>query len=138
MSVKPCARSPHFMVHFLPGGASGAELSTGVVPGGDDPVDDFVDSPCGSWRLGLVVPKRHARRAVTRNAVKRQLRAAVSLRLLGLPPGDWVVRLRAPIPKKDFPSARSETLLNLLRGEINAVLDDAQRRALRGVARAVP
>ncbi len=121
------------MVHFLPRGESGAELSTGVVPEGIEPVDDFVGSPCGALRLGLVVPKRHARRAVTRNAVKRQLRAAVARRLSGLPLGDWVVRLRAPIPKQAFPSARSDTLLDLLRSEIEAVLDDAQRRALRSV-----
>lgn len=45
--------------------------------------------------LGIVIPKRHARRAVTRNAIRRLIRAAVSSPGAQLPPGVWLVRLRA-------------------------------------------
>ncbi|HUH41080.1 MAG TPA: ribonuclease P protein component [Castellaniella sp.] len=44
-------------------------------------------------RLGLIVPKRHAPLAVTRNAIKRVLREAFRQRRAELPPGDLVFRL---------------------------------------------
>ncbi|GAA0230360.1 ribonuclease P protein component [Castellaniella daejeonensis] len=47
----------------------------------------------GPARLGLVVPKRHAPLAVTRNAIKRVLREAFRLRRDALPDGDLVFRL---------------------------------------------
>ncbi|WP_322995795.1 ribonuclease P protein component [Castellaniella sp.] len=48
------------------------------------------DSPA---RLGLVVPKRYAPLAVTRNAIKRVLREAFRLQRSHLPDGDLVFRL---------------------------------------------
>lgn len=47
----------------------------------------------GPARLGLIVPKRHAPLAVTRNAIKRVIREAFRLRRAGLPDGDLVFRL---------------------------------------------
>lgn len=70
----------------------------------------------GCW-LGSVVPKRLARRAVTRNLVKRQIRAAFAA-AGGLPPGLWVVRLRAPVDRREFPSASSDALRRVLREEL--------------------
>ena len=46
--------------------------------------------------LGLVIPKRHARRSVTRSLLKRQIRAAAARRGPNSAQGLWVVRLRAP------------------------------------------
>lgn len=89
-------------------------------------------------RLGLVVPKRHARRSVTRTLVKVQIRAGIRRHLDSLVAGDWVVRLRAPIDRKQFPSARSETLAALLHAEIDALLGDAARRARRALVQAAP
>ncbi|WP_323000043.1 ribonuclease P protein component [Castellaniella sp.] len=51
------------------------------------------ESAPGAARLGLVVPKRHAPLAVTRNAIKRVLREAFRLRRSALPAGDLVFRL---------------------------------------------
>lgn len=45
--------------------------------------------------LGVMVAKRHAKRAVWRNAIKRQLRE--SFRLHALPEGGWLIRLRGSI-----------------------------------------
>ena len=57
----------------------------------------MVSSPrgpaAGPARLGLVVPKRHAPLAVTRNAIKRVLREAFRLQRATLPDGDLVIRL---------------------------------------------
>lgn len=49
-------------------------------------------------RLGLVIAKRHAARAATRNALKRVIREAFRARRHGLPAGDYVVRLHARVP----------------------------------------
>jgi ribonuclease P protein component len=57
-----------------------------------------VDSSAGQGRLGLVVPKRHAARAVTRNAIKRVVREAFRHLRQQLPPRDFVVRLHSKAP----------------------------------------
>lgn len=48
-------------------------------------------------RLGLVIAKRYAPRAVTRNALKRVIREAFRARRLALPARDYVVRLQSRI-----------------------------------------
>lgn len=69
-------------------------------------------------RLGLVVPKRLACRAVTRNLVKRQARVAFGRHQPALPAGDWVLRLRAPIDPRQHRSAASDALRAVLRDEL--------------------
>jgi ribonuclease P protein component len=141
MAVRPIARSAHFMVHHL----AATQLSTGhasplteqvkgVVFPVDNPVDDCTGRPRLHLCLGLVVPKRHARRSVTRTQVKVQIRAAIRRHLNDLVAGDWVVRLRAPIDRKQFPSARSEGLAALLHAEMETLLGDAARRARRALS----
>ena len=49
-------------------------------------------------RLGLVIPKRHAARASTRNALKRVIREAFRAQRLRLGPADYVVRLHSRVP----------------------------------------
>ena len=76
--------------------------------------------PAGQW-LGAVVPKRHARRAVTRSLIKRQIYAAAERHRAELPSGLWVVRLRAPIDRKLYPSAASTALKTGTRSELEAL-----------------
>ena len=122
LQTRQLSRSPLFAVHHLrqrPGPApAAAKLSTapGDVPAA--PVDDLVSG----WWLGLVVPKRHARRAVTRSLIKRQMREALRRHQQHLPPGQWVLRLRAPIDLKRFPSAASDALRALVRAEMEQLL----------------
>ncbi len=75
----------------------------------------------GLW-FGAVVPKRHARRAVTRTLLKRQIRAAMTAHVADLPNGLWVVRLRAPFDRVAFPSAASPALQRAARDELEALL----------------
>ena len=75
----------------------------------------------GCW-LGCVVPKRHAKRAVTRNLLKRQVRSAFQGLGARLPAGLWLVRLRAPFPKQEFISARSPLLAAAARAELDSLL----------------
>jgi ribonuclease P protein component len=82
--------------------------------------------PQGHW-LGTVVPKRHAKRSVTRSLLKRQMRAALARHAGQLPPGLWLLRLKAPFVKQDFPSAASDAL----RAAALAELDLLFKRAMR-------
>lgn len=84
---------------------------------------------CRHW-LGLVVPKRHARRAVTRNLIKRQLRAAMGRHVAELPGGLWVVRLRAPFDREQFISPASEALREVAHGEAEALFHQAAHAPL--------
>ncbi|MCK9688840.1 ribonuclease P protein component [Scleromatobacter humisilvae] len=116
------------------------ELSTGRAGASETGVDDLQDSgpqalgetPMTSggldrW-LGLVVPKRHAKRAVTRTLVKRQIRHVAAACARQLEPGLWVVRQRSPFDPKQFPSAASDALKEAARAELRALFD----RAVRG------
>lgn len=123
LSVPPRARSARFAVHHHPEAAADPKLSTGALPDLTPPVDDRADR----CRAGWVVPKRHARRAVTRSLVKRSIRAALHRAASRLADGEWVVRLRAPIEPGRFPSAASRALGLELRGELDALLDRAVR-----------
>lgn len=76
--------------------------------------------------MGMVVPKRHARRSVTRQLLKRQIRAAFAERP-GMPPGMWVVRLRSPFDRQKFPSAASDALRQAARAELALLLDRAMK-----------
>lgn len=52
-------------------------------------------------RLGLVIPKKQARSAVLRNAIKRQAREVFRRRRASLPCADLVLRLGSPVGTDD-------------------------------------
>jgi len=131
------AATVHFAVHHLAArptrsGQAGAEpsatkLSTISVPAGDLPVDDssLVGSSLAEIWVGAVVPKRHARRAVTRSLIKRQIYAAAERHRGRLGPGLWIVRLRSPFDRTHFVSAASQALRDDARRELESLLDAA-------------
>jgi ribonuclease P protein component len=137
LGARPWARSAHFAVHHVPAAPRvpapaarkrassvvSTELSTAPAPVCPPPVDDL---PTAHW-LGCVVPKRHARRAVTRSLLKRQVRGAFDRHAAALPLGLWLVRLRQPFPVASFPSARSEALRLAARTELDILLTQARR-----------
>jgi ribonuclease P protein component len=130
LAVRPSSRSTHFAVHHVARAPQPSarrvvpELSTGGAPERPNPVDDL---PPGALWLGAVVPKRCARRAVTRTLIKRQIRAALERHAAGLPSGLWVVRLRAPFDRTVFRSAASDALRAAARDELDTVLARAAR-----------
>lgn len=69
----------------------------------------------------MVVPKRHARRAVTRNLLKRLMRESFRDQATALPPGDWLLRLKAPFAPRDFPAAASPALRLTARAELQGL-----------------
>ena len=113
--------------------SSAADVDDPQVPGPSGPSPmGLVETPTASggiarW-LGLVVPKRHAKRAVTRTLVKRQIRNVAAACAPQLEPGLWVVRQRSPFDPKQFPSAASDALKEAARAELRALFD----RAVRG------
>ena len=88
-----------------------------------------LSQPASIW-LGAVVPKRHARRSVTRTALKRQIRAAMTSHEQSLACGLWVIRLRAPFDRKQFPSATSQALQSAARDELDGLIASALKRGL--------
>jgi len=122
-------KSAHFVLHHLAAnpvslssrtaGHLGPELSTDAAPNGPHNVDN-TELP-GQWWLGLVIPKRHARRSVTRSLLKRQMRAQADRQRGRLPPGQWVIRLRAPFDSRRYPSAASEQLREAAYVELSMV-----------------
>jgi len=66
-----------------------------------------------------MVPKRWAKRAVTRNAIKRQIYSVAAEFEPRLAVAAHVVRLRATFDRKQFISASSELLKAAVRRELN-------------------
>lgn len=99
----PVAKTPHFALHRLAPGPA-AEGSSPLFP---EP---------GPW-LGVLVPKRWARRAVTRNAIRRQIYATAPV-ADGLPLAAHVVRLRSGFDRSHFVSASSSALKRAVREEL--------------------
>jgi ribonuclease P protein component len=131
LAVPACSRSAHFAAHHVRGGpgtpdkpAQGTdanELSTAMSAAGQCAVDDL---PGAVW-LGCVIPKRHAARSVTRNMLRRQIRAAVLRHQQSLQTGLWLVRLRRPFAIASFRSADSAALRGAAAIELDRLLAQA-------------
>jgi ribonuclease P protein component len=108
LAARSRTRSAHFALHHVKAGPSVApkpkrrlkleKLSTDVERDASQAVDDL---PQAVW-YGCVVPKRHAKRAVTRNLLKRQIREAFTRHARDLPRGLWMVRLIAGFAPAQF------------------------------------
>ncbi len=131
LATRSRLRSAHFALHHVASGDLCAQqalirplpkkLST--TPEGNLPrlVDN---SPANLW-IGAVVPKRHARRAVTRNLLKRQIRSAFDRHAGDLSAGHWLVRLHAGFVATTYVSARSAALTVAARNELDGLLSRA-------------
>ena len=123
------ARTAHFAMHRLP--LLPAPLADTVNPVHSGPAADGVQALFGvdgCW-LGAMTPKRWARRAVTRNAIRRQVYAVGQTFGLRLPCAAHVVRLRAGFDRKAFVSAWSEPLRQLVRAELLQLFERAAAQA---------
>lgn len=115
---KPGVRTTHFALHSC-------ELAQIYPPKMHHPTQscvlhhgsaDLALVPPGA--LGAMVPKRWARRAVTRNAIKRQIYSVSAQFASQLRPFAHVVRLRAAFDRKEFKSASSDLLKAAVRAEL--------------------
>ena len=133
------SRTAHFALHRLGLGAGSAVLAPLSTGPGATPQALFgvSDGPAGIW-LGAMVPKRWARRAVTRNAIKRQIYAVAAAFGPQLPQAAHVVRLRAAFDRQQFPSATSEALKHAVRAELQQLFGYAVRRGAGTPAAGMP
>jgi ribonuclease P protein component len=79
--------------------------------------------------IGAVIPKRWAKRAVTRNGIKRQIYNVSATFQQQLPRAAHVVRLRSDFARAQFPSAWSDALKASVRAELQQLF--AQARPLK-------
>jgi ribonuclease P protein component len=78
--------------------------------------------------LGAMAPKRWARRAVTRNTIKRQVYTVGATFEARLPQAAYVVRLRTAFDRKQFVSATSDALKAAVRAELLQLFAQAVKR----------
>lgn len=102
------ARTAHFALHWLPPAAPDAAAPDGAA----------LFAPPGAAWIGALAPKRWARRAVTRNAIRRQIYAVADTLDPPLTAGARLVRLRAAFTVRQFPSAGSAALKRAVRVEL--------------------
>lgn len=108
------ASTTHFVLHrnVLP------DMRRPAADSGEPPSDNHAGpGPDIVW-LGAMVPKRWARRAVTRNAIKRQIYSVSSQVEFDVPGAAHVVRLRSGFDRKQFVSASSDPLKIQIRQEL--------------------
>lgn len=104
------ARTAHFALHYAPLAGTLVKPETSAPP-----VALFVVPAV--W-IGALVPKRWAKQAVTRNAIKRQIYSVSTDSESALAVAAYVVRLRATFDRKQFISAKSEALKAAVRQEL--------------------
>lgn len=76
-------------------------------------------NPASRARIGLIVPKRLARAAALRNAIKRQAREAFRRVASTIPACDLVLRLKRPMPGVN---ARDSAQRKIWRAEMETLL----------------
>ncbi len=77
----------------------------------------------------MVVPKRHAKRAVTRSLIKRQMRRAALTHGAALGAGALLIRLRGAFDRRQYPSAASDALRQAVCAELDALFERAAAAA---------
>ena len=131
MSAGTIARTSHFALHRMElvamQKAMAADPRTG--PGSNDPQALFgIGAVREQAWLGAMVPKRWARRAVTRNAIRRQIHAVGESLQPPLAADAHLVRLRAGFARSQFPSASSTALKAAVRAELLQLFASRERR----------
>lgn len=136
------SRTEHFALHRAALAPSGSEgLPPGPGSDGSKTEARRAEQPAGPgseglaalfairgepW-IGAIVPKRWARRAVTRNAIKRQIYTVSQDFEARLPAAAHVVRLRAGFDRAQFHSATSPQLKQAVRAELQRLFSQGRR-----------
>lgn len=104
LSGPPVARTSHFALHCV-------RLDT-------DRACALFSASSDFW-MGVLLPKRWAKRAVTRNTIRRQIyETARTSELVSQAACAYVVRLRSGFSRQQFISATSQQLKNAVRQEL--------------------
>jgi ribonuclease P protein component len=114
MAGPTVAKTAHFALHRAPLAGPADAFPSGRAPAAAVRPLFPVAAP---W-LGVVLPKRWAKRAVTRNAIRRQIYETARPLTGQLPAAVHVVRLRAGFSREQFVSASSDALKRAVRAEL--------------------
>jgi ribonuclease P protein component len=110
MAAGSVAKTPHFVLHQwrpLQKNLTGPEFEKTQAL-----------FSCDVLMLGALTPKRWAKRAVTRNLIRRQIHCVSQEFASKLDPAAYVVRLRTTFDNKKFISASSDVLKRAVREEL--------------------
>lgn len=121
------ARTTHFALHRCALGLPTTVSQQTVLP--------HLFAERGVW-LGAMVPKRWAKRAVTRNTIKRQIYSVCAEFEPFLVEGAHVVRLRTGFDRAQFISATSEALRFAVRMELLKLFERALTPSVRQAVQA--
>ena len=138
MAGTTVSRTAHFALHRVPldallqptqqgfaGPATGGRLPIPPSGLGSAGPKTALFAVRDAW-VGALVPKRWAKRAVTRNAIKRQIYTVSQAALPPLRVAAHVVRLRAGFDREQFVSASSPALKRAVRGELQELFARAE------------
>ena len=115
------AKTEHFVLHCSRLKPKPSSLhQSGTLTHDADRPDLFAKHE--QW-IGAMVPKRWAKRAVTRNAIKRQIYSVSAEALLHYPQSALLVRMRREFSRRDFPSAESPLLKTAVRAELLTLIE---------------
>ena len=103
------AKTSHFVMHRFEFGVLDPAMNASV---------QASPFPFKANWLGAMTPKRWAKRAVTRNAIKRQIYTVSASLNPPSPEAAFLVRLRREFPRKDYTSASSTALKEAVREEL--------------------
>ena len=117
------AKTPHFALHRNRLETRSPALQT------EKPVEPARLFRQQDMWIGAMVPKRWAKRAVTRNAIKRQIYTVTADFSRMYPQAAFVVRLRSSFARTEFVSAVSDQLRQAVRDEIQTLMQAGVKAA---------
>jgi ribonuclease P protein component len=120
LACPPVARTEHFVMHRM-------DLHPSPDTERHTRSEQQPFAHAGLW-LGAMVPKRWARRAVTRNLIKRQI-YSLAQHHLGAGEVAYLVRLRSMYEKRQYQSAASDHLRIAVRSELEQLYVRSQSQA---------
>jgi ribonuclease P protein component len=134
MNGQTVSRTPHFALHRValqpnsePSSAPKAAANPQEMASqaGSQDLSKPLFAVQDTW-LGVIVAKRWAKRAVTRNTIKRQIYAVSTASGCAMPVAAHVVRLRAGFDRAEFISATSDKLKIAIRAELQQLFSGAK------------
>lgn len=123
LAARTVSRTAHFALHRLDLGEPGDSAAVSTL---------FPLDAAGSAWIGAMTPKRWARRAVTRNSIRRQIYGSSEAFERQLAGAAYVVRLRAAFDRAQFVSATSDLLKRAVRAELRQLFVRLPSRAPEG------
>ena len=110
------SKTKHFALH-----RNGLDIEPVLVQKNDGSAERRLFRVQTTW-IGAMVPKRWAKRAVTRNLIKRQIYSVSAEFSQHYPNAAFVVRLRREFARAEFVSASSTQLKTVVRAELQALM----------------